>query len=107
MFALIKELTELSGPVGQEGVVLDYVERLWRDAGAQWYAVSGLDNKLQSLEIGPYAGVALRTTDEIYSRALFDYEDVQREFKIAGKVTPEVSIGMGISLLMDGLRKLV
>ena len=24
MFALIKELTELSGPVGQEGVVLDY-----------------------------------------------------------------------------------
>jgi putative aminopeptidase FrvX len=35
MFALIKELTELSGPVGQEGVVLDHMERLWREAGAQ------------------------------------------------------------------------
>lgn len=34
MFALIKTLTELSGPVGQEGVVLDAVERLWREQGA-------------------------------------------------------------------------
>lgn len=34
MFELIKELTELSGPVGQEGVVLDYIETLWREAGA-------------------------------------------------------------------------
>jgi len=34
MFQLIKELTELSGPVGQEGVVLDYVETLWRELGA-------------------------------------------------------------------------
>jgi endoglucanase len=30
MFALIKELTELSGPVGQEGPVLDHIERLWQ-----------------------------------------------------------------------------
>jgi endoglucanase len=34
MFDLIKTLTELSGPVGQEGVVLDYIEQLWREAGA-------------------------------------------------------------------------
>ncbi len=35
MFTLIKELTELAGPVGQEGPVLDYVEELWRAGGAQ------------------------------------------------------------------------
>jgi putative aminopeptidase FrvX len=34
MFDLIKTLTEMDGPVGQEGQVLDYVESLWRDAGA-------------------------------------------------------------------------
>lgn len=34
MFALIKELTELSGPVGQEQIVLDRIETLWREAGA-------------------------------------------------------------------------
>jgi endoglucanase len=34
LFGLIKSLTELPGPVGQEGVVLDYVEQLWREAGA-------------------------------------------------------------------------
>lgn len=34
MFDLIKELTELSGPVGQEMAVLDRVAELWRDAGA-------------------------------------------------------------------------
>ena len=33
MFALIKELAELSGPVGQEKVVLDHVEGLWRGEG--------------------------------------------------------------------------
>lgn len=33
MFALIKELTELVGPVGQEHEVLDRVEKLWRDEG--------------------------------------------------------------------------
>lgn len=35
MFPLIKELTELPGPVGQEGAVLDHVEALWRAGGAQ------------------------------------------------------------------------
>ena len=35
MFALIKELTELAGPVGQEGIVLDQIERLWGGAGAR------------------------------------------------------------------------
>jgi endoglucanase len=34
LFDLIKELTELAGPVGQEGAVLDRVETLWRGAGA-------------------------------------------------------------------------
>lgn len=34
LFDLIKALTELPGPVGQEGAVLDYVEQLWREAGA-------------------------------------------------------------------------
>ncbi|MDP9371530.1 MAG: M20/M25/M40 family metallo-hydrolase [Chloroflexota bacterium] len=34
MFALIKELTELPGPVGEEGAVLDRVAELWREAGA-------------------------------------------------------------------------
>ena len=33
MFALIKELTELSGPVGQEQIVSDRVEALWRGEG--------------------------------------------------------------------------
>lgn len=33
MFALIKELTELVGPVGQEQEVLDHVEGLWRGEG--------------------------------------------------------------------------
>lgn len=35
MFELIKQLAELSGPVGQEAEVLDVVERLWQEAGAQ------------------------------------------------------------------------
>jgi putative aminopeptidase FrvX len=34
LFSLIKELTELVGPVGQESAVLDYVEPLWEAAGA-------------------------------------------------------------------------
>lgn len=34
MFELIKTLTELSGPVGQEHIVVDAVEQLWREAGA-------------------------------------------------------------------------
>ena len=33
MFDLIKELTELVGPVGQEAIVLDYVENLWKSTG--------------------------------------------------------------------------
>jgi tetrahedral aminopeptidase len=33
MFALIKELTELVGPIGQEHAVLDRVEALWRGEG--------------------------------------------------------------------------
>ena len=35
MFELIKELTELDGPVGQETAVLDYMEPLWQSLGAQ------------------------------------------------------------------------
>lgn len=35
MYELIKELSEMSGPVGQEGAVLDRMETLWREAGAQ------------------------------------------------------------------------
>lgn len=35
MYDLIKQLTEMSGPIGQEGAVLDVVEALWQDAGAQ------------------------------------------------------------------------
>ncbi|HXF61135.1 MAG TPA: M20/M25/M40 family metallo-hydrolase [Caldilineaceae bacterium] len=35
MFGLIKELTELIGPVGQEHAVLDHVTALWRGLGAQ------------------------------------------------------------------------
>ncbi len=34
MFSLIKTLTELTGPVGQEGAVLDFVEEAWREQGA-------------------------------------------------------------------------
>lgn len=34
MFTLIKELTELDGPVGEERVVLERVAELWREAGA-------------------------------------------------------------------------
>jgi endoglucanase len=35
VFDLIKELTELTGPVGQEQAVLDYIQPLWRAAGAE------------------------------------------------------------------------
>lgn len=35
MFDLIKYLTELAGPVGQEGVVLDGVEALWQAEGVR------------------------------------------------------------------------
>ncbi len=35
MFTLIKSLTELAGPVGQEAVVQDYIEKLWADLGAK------------------------------------------------------------------------
>ena len=35
MFDLIKELCELSGPVGQEQAVLDYIEPIWQAAGAK------------------------------------------------------------------------
>jgi putative aminopeptidase FrvX len=35
VFELIKELTELTGPVGQERAVVDAVERHWRAAGAE------------------------------------------------------------------------
>lgn len=35
MFELIKELTELDGPVGQEGAVLDRMESLWQSLGAE------------------------------------------------------------------------
>ncbi|MDP9309708.1 MAG: M20/M25/M40 family metallo-hydrolase [Chloroflexota bacterium] len=34
LFDLIKTLSELPGPVGQENAVLDYVEQLWREVGA-------------------------------------------------------------------------
>lgn len=34
MFPLIKQLTELAGPVGQERIVLDEIESLWQEAGA-------------------------------------------------------------------------
>ena len=35
MFDLIKELTELPGPVGQEEIVLAHMEALWRAEGAE------------------------------------------------------------------------
>jgi len=34
VFDFIKELTELPGPIGQEGAVLDHIEPLWRELGA-------------------------------------------------------------------------
>ncbi len=34
LFDLIKTLTELPGPVGQEGAVLDFMAQLWGEAGA-------------------------------------------------------------------------
>jgi endoglucanase len=34
MFSLIKTLTEMTGPVGQEELVLDYIEQLWAESGA-------------------------------------------------------------------------
>lgn len=35
MFELIKELTELTGPVGQEGPVLDRISALWQELSAE------------------------------------------------------------------------
>ena len=34
MFELIKTLTEISGPIGQEHAVVNYVEKLWQQGGA-------------------------------------------------------------------------
>lgn len=35
MFELIKTLTEMSGPIGQELAVIDYVDALWQQAGIE------------------------------------------------------------------------
>ena len=35
MFDLIKTLTEMSGPIGQEDAVVDYIDQLWTKAGAK------------------------------------------------------------------------
>ena len=46
MFPLIKELTELSGPVGQEEAVLKRVAALWREGGAAEVERTRLGNVL-------------------------------------------------------------
>ena len=58
----------------------------WLDVGTQWYAVTSLDNHLESRENGIYAGINTSFADEVYLRLLDDFEDVPVEFKIAGKV---------------------
>ncbi len=58
----------------------------WVDVATSWYAVTGLNNHLESRENGIWAGVALRSTDQIYFRVFDDYEDVPTTFKIATKV---------------------
>jgi Carbohydrate family 9 binding domain-like len=58
----------------------------WYDAGAQGFLVTGLNNHVESQEYGLFTGVNFRTTDSIYGRVLYDYEDVPTTFKVAGKV---------------------
>ena len=58
----------------------------WFDVASTWYAVTGLDNRLQSRENGIWTGISTRFEDQIYLRAFNDFENVPTSFKLAGKV---------------------
>ena len=58
----------------------------WLDFATSWYFVTGLGNHLESRENGIWAGIALRSADQLYLSAFDNYEDVPATFKVAGKV---------------------
>ena len=58
----------------------------WFDVGTNWYLVTGLDNRLESREIGFYTGIATRFEDDIYLRIADIFEDVPAAFRVAGSV---------------------
>jgi hypothetical protein len=59
----------------------------WADVGTSWYAVTGLNNHLESRENGIFVAVnANASQDEYHLRAYNNFEDVPAPFRIAGKV---------------------
>src|SRR5262249_34599102 len=59
----------------------------WADAGTTWYAVTGLNNHLESRENGVFIAVNDNASqDEYHLRAYNNFEDVPAPFRIAGKV---------------------
>lgn len=66
MYDLIKELTEMSGPVGQEGPVLDRMEALWQESGA-WVERTRIGNVLARVgERGPKLLIAAHADELCY-----------------------------------------
>jgi hypothetical protein len=58
----------------------------WLDLATSWFAVTDLSNHLESRENGIWAGISLRSNDQLYLRAFNNYEDVPTAFNIAGIV---------------------
>ncbi len=58
----------------------------WLDFGTLFYAVTSLDNHLESRENAIYAGISTRRTDEFVFRLFDNFEHVPAPFRIAGKV---------------------
>ena len=58
----------------------------WLDIATSWYVVTDLSNRLESRENGFWTGINFRSGDQVYTRALDDFEAVPQTFKVAGKV---------------------
>ena len=59
----------------------------WFDVGTSWYAVTGLDNHLESRENGVFVAINDRASqDEYHLRGYNNFEDVPAPFKIAGSL---------------------
>ncbi|MSP95058.1 MAG: hypothetical protein EXR00_07265 [Alphaproteobacteria bacterium] len=58
----------------------------WFDVGTTWYAVTGLNNHLESRENGIYINANNRFQDEYTLRLFNNFEDVPATFRLAGRV---------------------
>jgi hypothetical protein len=58
----------------------------WFDIGTTWYAVTGLNNHLESRENGIYINANDRAQDEYTLRVFNYFEDVPSAFRIAGRL---------------------